>query len=34
MSARPMFPPGMPCWVVQLSPERDEAKPFYAAIFD
>lgn len=30
-----MFPPGMPCcWVVQLSPERDEAKPFYAAIFD
>jgi predicted enzyme related to lactoylglutathione lyase len=29
-----MFPPGVPCWVVQLTPESDEAKQFYAAIFD
>jgi predicted enzyme related to lactoylglutathione lyase len=29
-----MFPPGVPCWVAQLSPESDEAKQFYAAIFD
>jgi hypothetical protein len=28
-----MFPPGVPCWVAQLSPESDEAKQFYAAIF-
>jgi hypothetical protein len=34
MSTRPMFPPGVPCWVAQLSPESDEAKQFYAAIFD
>ena len=25
-----MFPPGVPCWVAQLSPESDEAKHFYA----
>jgi hypothetical protein len=28
-----MFPPGVPCWVAQLSPESDEAKQFDAAIF-
>ena len=30
MSTRTMFPPDVPCWVAQLSPESDEAKQFYA----
>jgi predicted enzyme related to lactoylglutathione lyase len=34
MSTQTMFPPGVPCWVAQLNPESDEAKQFYAAIFD
>ena len=34
MSTRTMSPPGVPCQAAQLSPESDQAKQFYAAIFD
>jgi uncharacterized protein len=30
----PAPPPGVPCWVAQLSPDADEAKRFYTALFD
>lgn len=33
MSTRSTYPPGVPCWVAQLSPDIDVSRQFYAAVF-